>query len=67
MKRFEAMGMTRSQAEAITQHITEVLCSNRERLAESFVSKTTLEKLTIEQQAQISSVKIELMKTQARC
>lgn len=39
------MGMTRDQAEALTETITEVLCNNREKLAESYVSKAALEKV----------------------
>ena len=39
------MGMTRQQAEALTVTITEVLCHNREKLAESYVSKAALEKV----------------------
>lgn len=64
MKRFEAMGMTRAQAEAITQHITEVLCNDKERLSDQFVAKTALEKLMVETDARVTNVKVELMKTQ---
>lgn len=37
--------MSREQAEALTQHLTGVLCANREKLEELFVAKVTLEKV----------------------
>ena len=37
--------MTRPQSEALTEHITEVLCVNKEKISESFVSKAALEKV----------------------
>lgn len=43
MKRLEALGLTRGQAEALTQHLTVVLCSNREKLEEFYASKVALE------------------------
>lgn len=45
MKRLEAMGLTRGQAEALTQHLTTVLCSNKEKLEEFYASKVALEKV----------------------
>ena len=36
--------MTRKQAEDLTQTLTEVLCTNREKLAECYVPKSALEK-----------------------
>lgn len=37
--------MSREQAERLTQHVTEILCSNKERLAATYVSQTVLEKV----------------------
>ncbi len=45
MKRFEKMGLSRKQAEDLTEHLTELLCANREKLAESYVSKSILERV----------------------
>lgn len=45
MRRFEKQGMTREQAEALTEHMTELICSNREKIVEQFVSKAALEKV----------------------
>ncbi len=44
MKKLEAMGLTREQAEALTRHLTTVLCSNKEKLEEMYASKVALEK-----------------------
>ena len=38
--------MSRQQAEALTEHLTEVLCSHKEKLTEGFVSKTLLERVS---------------------
>lgn len=46
MRRFEKLGLTRAQAEQLTEHITEVLCVNKEKISESFVSKAALEKVS---------------------
>ena len=45
MRRFEKQGMTREQAEALTEHMTELICTNREKIVEQFVSKAALEKV----------------------
>ena len=44
-KRFEKMGLTRAQAEALTRHLTELMCVNKEKLAEHYVSRASLEKV----------------------
>lgn len=44
MKKLEAMGLTREQAEALTRHLTTVLCINKEKLEEMYASKVALEK-----------------------
>ena len=46
MRRFERVGMSRRQAEQLTQVVTEVLCTNREKLADSYVSKGVLERVS---------------------
>ena len=41
--------MTREQAEALTEHLTELICTNREKIVEQFVSKAALEKVFAQQ------------------
>lgn len=62
MKRFEALGMSRSQAEALTEHITEVICANKEALAATFVSRGDLERVTVQQEAKLSNMRTEVSK-----
>ncbi|EFN59866.1 hypothetical protein CHLNCDRAFT_49741 [Chlorella variabilis] len=64
MKRFEGLGMSREQAEALTQHLTGVLCANREKLEELFVAKVTLEKSILEQDALHAGFRSEVLKSQ---
>ena len=45
MRRFEKIGMTREQSEALTEHLTEIICLNREKVVQQFVSKHALEKV----------------------
>ncbi len=45
MRNFEKVGLTRQQAETLTEHLTEVLCSHKEKLSEAFVTKAQLEKV----------------------
>lgn len=47
MRKFEKMGMSREQSEALTTHITELLCHNKEKLAAEYVSKFSLEKVRL--------------------
>lgn len=56
--------MSRAQAEALTEHITEMLCDNRDRLAECYVSKVLLEKTILEQEAKIAGFRSEVLKGQ---
>ena len=42
--RLEAVGLSRAQAEGLTRHITQLLCDNKEKLAENFVMRAALEK-----------------------
>ncbi|KAK9806847.1 hypothetical protein WJX72_004812 [[Myrmecia] bisecta] len=64
MRRFETIGMTRQQSEALTEHLTEILCLNKEKIADSFVSKFALEKAVLEQEARIAGFKSEVSKSQ---
>ncbi len=45
MRRFEKIGMSRQQSEALTEHLTEVLVLNKEKITESFVSKGALDRV----------------------
>lgn len=47
VRNFEKVGLTRQQAEALTEHLTEVLCSHKEKLSEAYVTKAQLEKVGI--------------------
>lgn len=64
MRKFEQIGMDRQQAEALTQSITEILCTNRDRLAECYVSKGALEKSELQAQASIAGFRAEVLKSQ---
>ena len=46
MRRFEKQGMSRQQAEAMAEHMTELICVNREKIVEQFISKAALEKVS---------------------
>ena len=45
MRKFERLGMSRDQAESLTRSMTEIMCVNKEKIAEQFVSKASLEKV----------------------
>jgi hypothetical protein len=45
VRNFEKVGLTRQQAEALTEHLTEVLCTHKEKLSEAYVTKAQLEKV----------------------
>lgn len=64
MKRFERLGVTREQAEALTQTLTEMLCSQREKLVEECASKALLEKSELQSQASIAGFRAEVLKSQ---
>jgi hypothetical protein len=64
MKRYEALGMSRDQAEALTRTVTDVLCRNRELLAETYVSTATLEKSELKAEASIAGFRAEVLKSQ---
>eukprot|EP00891_Asterochloris_glomerata_P009196 jgi/Astpho2/9196/Aster-07155 len=74
MRKFERLGMSRDQAESLTRSMTEIMCVNKEKIAEQFVSKASLEKLmssptplsqaVLEQEARIAGFKSEVQKSQ---
>ena len=45
MRGLEKSGLSRQQAENLTNYWTEVLCANKEKITEAFVSKNALEKV----------------------
>ena len=45
MRRFEGIGLTQRQAESLTNHVTELICLNKEKISEQFVSKAALERV----------------------
>lgn len=45
VRNLEKVGLTRQQSERLTEHLTEVLCTHKEKLAQDFVSKALLEKV----------------------
>lgn len=64
MRRFERIGMTRNQSEALTEVVTEVLCRNRELLGETYVSAAALEKSELKAEAAIAGFRAEVLKSQ---
>lgn len=64
MKRYESLGLSREQAEALTRVVTEVLVKNREMLAETYVSIAALEKSELKAEASISGFRAEVLKSQ---
>jgi len=51
---FERGGLNREQAEALAKQVTELLCVNKEKITDTFVSKFTLEKVN-HQHSQVST------------
>ena len=45
MRRFEKVGLTRTQAEQVTELLTETICMNKVKITEQFVSKAALERV----------------------
>lgn len=64
VRNLEKVGLTRQQAELLTEHLTEVLCTHKEKLSQGFVSKAMLEKTLLEQDAQQAGFKSEIYKAQ---
>lgn len=63
-RKFEASGLSRAQAEAMTEHITTTVVLDRLRLSEKFVARADLEKVLVEQDARVGSLKAELVQKQ---
>jgi len=64
MKRYEGLGLSREQAEALTQVVTDVLLRNREMLANTYVSVAALEMAEMRAESSISGFRAEVMKIQ---
>lgn len=45
MKRFQDTGMTQEQAEKLTMHFTQLLCQDRDKLADLYVTKEVLKRV----------------------
>ena len=64
MKRFEELGLSRRQAEALTRVVTDVLRQNIDALANTYVSNTALEMSELRAESSISGFRAEVMKIQ---
>ncbi|BDA45932.1 probable mitochondrial calcium uniporter regulator 1 [Coccomyxa sp. Obi] len=64
MRRFEKIGLTRAQSEQMTEMLTEVVCTNKEKISQQFVTKQALEKAILEQESRIAGFKGEVAKSQ---
>lgn len=64
MKELELIGLSRKQAEQLTRQVTDLLVLNKLRTDEQYVSKTSLEKVILEQEANIVGFKTEISKSQ---
>ncbi|KAK6916629.1 Coiled-coil domain-containing protein 90-like [Dillenia turbinata] len=64
VRRLEAKGVPSQQAEAITSAITEVLNDSLENVAQSFVSKTAMQKSEMVQESNLSKFKSEVKSSQ---
>lgn len=47
MRGLEKSGLTRQQAETLTNYLADVMCANKEKITEAFVSKNALEKVSL--------------------
>ncbi|PRW60283.1 Mitochondrial calcium uniporter regulator 1 [Chlorella sorokiniana] len=63
-RQLESLGLTRMQAEALTQHLTTILCQNKEKLEEFYASKVALEMSILEQEAKHAGFRSEVLKSQ---
>eukprot|EP00884_Botryococcus_braunii_P015062 jgi/Botrbrau1/23557/Bobra.0141s0028.1 len=61
---FERIGLSREQSEAMTETLTDLVCANRDKMAEIFATKVALEKAILEQEARIAGFKSEVVKGQ---
>ncbi|XP_074587367.1 protein FMP32, mitochondrial-like [Curcuma longa] len=64
VRRLEAQGLPTKQAEAITSTITEVLNDSLENVAQSFMSKSEMDKIEMVQESNLSKFKSEMKSTQ---
>lgn len=64
MKRFEELGLSRNQAEALTRVVTDVLRQNIDTLANTYVSNTALQMSELRAESLISGFRAEVMKIQ---
>lgn len=64
MKQLESVGMSREQAEGLTTYITDLLCSNHDKVADCYVPKVMLEKSVLEQEAGSAGFRSEVLKSQ---
>lgn len=64
MKRFEELGLSRNQAEALTRVVTDVLKQNIDALANTYVSNTALQMSELRAESSISGFRAEVMKIQ---
>lgn len=64
MKRYEDMGLSRTQAEALTVVVTDVLRRNIDMLADTYVSTAALEMSELRADSSISRFRAEVMKIQ---
>jgi hypothetical protein len=64
MKRFEELGLSREQAEALTRVVTSVLRQNIDKLAASYVSNSALQMSELRAESLISGFRAEVMKIQ---
>ncbi|EEF49491.1 conserved hypothetical protein [Ricinus communis] len=64
VRSLEAQGVPSKQAEAITSAITEVLNDSLENVAQSFVSKTEMQKSEMVQESNLSKFKSEVQSSQ---
>jgi hypothetical protein len=48
MRNFEAVGLSRPQAEALTRHVTELLCAQKQRITATFVERDFVHRAMLE-------------------
>lgn len=64
MKQYEDLGLSRTQAEALTRVVTDVLRRNIDMLADTYVSAAALEMSELRAESSISGFRAEVMKIQ---
>lgn len=66
MRAFEAAGLSRQQAEALTRTVTDVITAAREESSGSFVSKGALQTALLERDARLAGFRAEVSKDTER-